>query len=131
MPTTRSATASASPSSPTCRPARIKWELLLKTNDLTSPHVPVLVEATVQASLSVNPGAVNLGNPKVGELITRRIVVSGSKPFKITEIEGAGDGIQAELPATSASPAIPDHQVSADPGWGLQKDVAHQDRLGE
>jgi hypothetical protein len=88
---------------PDVPPGAHKWELLLKTNDLASPHVPVLVEATVQASLSVNPGAVNLGNPKVGELVTRRVVVSGSKPFKITEVEGAGDGIQAELPATAAA----------------------------
>ena len=59
--------------------------------------VPMLVEASVQASLTVVPGAVNVGNPKVGELVTRRIVVTGSKPFKITSIEGASDGIETEV----------------------------------
>lgn len=83
-----------------------KWELLLKTNDPASPHVPMLVEANVQAGLTVAPGAVNLGNPKVGETVTRRVVVTGSKPFRITGIEGASDGIETELPATAASRQI-------------------------
>jgi hypothetical protein len=88
---------------PEVSPGPHKWELLLKTNDSTSPHVPMLVEATVQASLSVVPATVNLGNPKVGDLVTRRIIVSGSKPFKIVEIEGAGDGLEAELPDKAAA----------------------------
>ncbi len=45
----------------------LKHELFLKTNDPASPLVPILVEANIQASLSVAPNPVNLGNLKVGE----------------------------------------------------------------
>lgn len=80
-----------------------KWELLLKTNDPVSPHVPVLVEATVQASLTVVPAAVSMGTLSVGETVLRRVVVRGNKPFKIVAVEGLGDGVQVELPTTAAA----------------------------
>lgn len=80
-----------------------KWELLLKTNDPTSPQVPLLVEATVQSTLSVSPGTLNLGNLKVGDPPQqRRVVIRASKPFKIASIEGTGDNIQADVPSTEA-----------------------------
>ncbi len=88
---------------PEAPPGAHKWELVLKTNDPASPHVPMLVEANIQASLTVAPGAINVGNPKVGELVTRKVVVTGSKPFKITGIEGASDGLETELPEAAAS----------------------------
>lgn len=80
-----------------------KWELLLQTNDPSAPHVPFLVNATVQASLTALPAAVNLGSIKAGESITRPLLIKGSKPFRITAIEGLGDGLQCDLP-TAASP---------------------------
>jgi hypothetical protein len=80
-----------------------KWELLLKTNDPASPHVPLLVEATVQATLSVSPGVLNLGNCKVGDPAqVRRVVVRASKPFKVVAVEGLGEDMQVELPAGAA-----------------------------
>ena len=79
-----------------------KRELFLKTNDPASPLVPVLVEAVVQAPLTVKPSIVKLGSPKVGETVTRRVNVVGAKPFRIVGIDGLGDGIQAELPGTAA-----------------------------
>src|SRR5579859_4442376 len=65
-----------------------KWEIMLKTNDPASPLVPVLVEATVQAALSVVPNSLNMQALKVGDTATQRVVVRGSKPFKILSIEG-------------------------------------------
>jgi hypothetical protein len=81
----------------------LKHELLLKTNDPASPLVPVLVEAVVQAPLTVKPNPLKLGSLKAGETVTKRINVYGGKPFKITAIEGLADGIQAELPQTAAT----------------------------
>src|SRR5205807_1071802 len=49
---------------PDAPPGNQRHELYLKTNDPASPHVPILVEAMVQASLSVFPPAVKFGNPK-------------------------------------------------------------------
>jgi hypothetical protein len=80
----------------------LRQELVLKTNDPTSPLVPVLVEATLQASLTIVPGTVNLGTLKVGEKAVRRVVVRGNQPFKIVGVEGLGEGLDAELPPATA-----------------------------
>jgi hypothetical protein len=75
-----------------------KHEIYLKTNDPTSPLVPILVEGHVQASLTVVPNTLNLGNLKVGEELTKLVVVKASKPFRVVSVEGLGDGIAADLP---------------------------------
>lgn len=87
---------------PDAPPATHKWEVSLKTNDPASPSVPVLVEATVQAPLTVVPGNLVLKGLKVGELTTQRVVVRSEKPFKVTAIDGLGDGIDVELPTAPA-----------------------------
>src|SRR5262245_3608358 len=81
----------------------LKQELSLETNDSASPLVPVLIEATIQAPLSVKPASVSLGSIKAGsEIVTQRIIVQGYKPFKILSIAGEGDGFSADLPTTTA-----------------------------
>ncbi|SRR5579883_888701 len=80
----------------------LKQELVLKTNDPASPLVPVLVEAMIQAPLTVKPSLLKLGSPKVGEAVSRRVNVIGGKPFRIVAIEGLGDGVQAEIPSAAA-----------------------------
>ncbi|HEV2946711.1 MAG TPA: DUF1573 domain-containing protein [Gemmataceae bacterium] len=73
-------------------------ELLLRTNDPASPLVPVLVEATIQAPLTVVPSALSLGNAKVGDTVSKRVIVRGNEPFKIIGVEGVGDAITVDLP---------------------------------
>jgi hypothetical protein len=82
----------------------LREELFLKTNDPASPLVPVLVEATIQAPLSVSPSTLRLGsNLKVGAPVTQRVMVKGSgSPFRIVAVEGQGGGVQAELPTAAA-----------------------------
>jgi hypothetical protein len=83
-------------------PGLLRQDLVLKTNDPASPLVPVLVEAMVQAPLTVKPSTLQLGNPKVGETVTKRVNVYASKAFKIVAIDGLGNGIQADIPKTAA-----------------------------
>jgi hypothetical protein len=71
-----------------------KHELFLKTNDPASPLVSVLVEANVQTSLTVTPSKLPLGEVKANAELVRRVVLKGAKPFKVTSIEGTGEGIQ-------------------------------------
>jgi hypothetical protein len=80
----------------------LKRELLLKTNDPASPLVPILVEANVQASVSVAPNPVRVGNLKVGEAVTKLVVVRASKPFRIVAVEGQEDGMKVDLPPAAA-----------------------------
>jgi hypothetical protein len=82
---------------------QLKYELHLRTNDPASPLVPVPVEATVQAPLTVKPGTIQFEGVKVGETVTKRVNVYGSRPFKIVGIDGLGNGVQADLPPAAAS----------------------------
>jgi hypothetical protein len=84
----------------------LKHELFLKTNDPAGPLVPILVEANVQASLSVAPNPVSLGTLKVGEALTKLVIVRASRPFKVAAVEGQGDGLTAELPSASQTAQI-------------------------
>jgi len=67
----------------------IKEDIFLKTNDPTSPLVPVLVEANIQPTLTVAPASLALGTVKIGEAMVRRVVVRGTKPFVLAAVEGA------------------------------------------
>ncbi len=97
----------------------LKNEIILKTNDPASPTVPLVVEGIVQPSLTVQPSALNLGAVKAGEALTRKVVVRGSAPFKITKVEGVGDGIElpAGLPAEAQAVHVLEVKVTmANPG---------------
>jgi hypothetical protein len=80
----------------------LKQELVLKTNDPASPLVPVLVEAMIQAPLTVKPSLLKMGTLRVGDTVTRRVNVIGGKPFRILAIDGLGDGIHADIPQAAA-----------------------------
>jgi hypothetical protein len=64
----------------------------LRTNDRECPILPILVEGTVRAPLTVAPAVVSLGDLQVKEVKTQRVVVRGHQPFRIVAIEGLGDG---------------------------------------
>lgn len=83
-------------------PGPIKQDFLLKTNDAATPLLPVLVEGMVQAPLTAVPATVSVGTPKVGEAVTRKVVVRGSRPFRVTAIDGLGNDIKADLPGVPA-----------------------------
>jgi hypothetical protein len=82
----------------------LKGDLFLKTNDPASPILPVLVEGVVQSNLTVSPATVSLGAVKIGETVTRRVVVRGNKPFRVLGVEGLAEGMQLD-PRPSDTPA--------------------------
>lgn len=75
-----------------------KWELFLKTNDPAGQLVPVLAEASIQAPLTVLPDTLKLGTVRVNAESLGRVIVRGSKPFRVTAIEGLGQGITTAVP---------------------------------
>jgi hypothetical protein len=83
-------------------PGTYRWELLLQTNDSSSPSLPVLVEATIQAPLSVVPNPVALGTLRAGEEVSRRVLVRGSKAFRIVGVETPDGDVSVDFPASSA-----------------------------
>ena len=78
----------------------INQELILKTNETGgSQFLTVPVEGTVQASLSVSPGAVSLGRVKVGTEMTQKVQVRGDRPFRILRVDGVDSVVSATIPA--------------------------------
>src|SRR5262249_21581339 len=65
-----------------------KWytDVWVKTNNPSLPRVRVPLTVEVEAPLTVNFTTVNLGEVKVGETAERKLVVRGTRPFKITAL---------------------------------------------
>jgi hypothetical protein len=77
-------------------------QIALKTNDSANPVVTLNVTATVVAPLELSPNRVRL-EAAVGETATYQVIVRAAKPFKVVGIDGAGDGLTVEAPATAAA----------------------------
>jgi hypothetical protein len=84
----------------------LKQEVFLQTNDPASPLVPVLVEANVQANLTVSPEYIKLTELKVGQELTRKVMVRGSKPFRVLAIDGGDEIVSVVTSLPSQQPLI-------------------------
>jgi hypothetical protein len=94
---------------PEAPPGALKGEILLKTNDPVSPLVPVLVEANVQAALTVAPSSLRR-TVRAGEEQTVSVIVRGNKAFRVLSVDGQGDGITLDTPPPVA--ASPSHRLT-------------------
>lgn len=102
----------------------LRQELLLKTDDPNNALVPLLVEATVQGNLSVSPGAISFGTLRVGDSVSRKVIVKGTgQPFRIVAVEGQGDGVLAELPPAAAAVQVVTLTCKPDRAGELQRQL--------
>ena len=62
-------------------------QLVLETDDLNNPTIPVLVDGNVEADLQVTPNVVQFGQLKPGVPKIVKIIVKGRKPFRIEKVE--------------------------------------------
>ncbi len=60
--------------------------LMLITNDARSTQIPLLVEGRVLPGITVSPSALFLGVVDPGQKVTKQLVVTGKKPFRILSI---------------------------------------------
>jgi hypothetical protein len=84
-------------------PGPFRQDLMLKTNDPSSPIFTVVVEGNIQGSLTVAPAVVSLGNIKVGTVRSQKVSIRGSRSFRVTGVEGGGTTITAALPAEAST----------------------------
>jgi hypothetical protein len=70
-----------------------KWftDLWLRTDNPTVPLVRVPLTVEVEPALSVNPRVAFLGEVKNGASTERKVIVKGSRPFRITDIKGGDE----------------------------------------
>lgn len=91
-------TASLKPGAPT---GAFDDQIVLKTNDKDAPVLMLSVTGIVQPPLSflgTEPGnLLKIGGVEVGKKAEKRIMLRADKPFKVSEITGAGDGLTAPL----------------------------------
>jgi hypothetical protein len=60
--------------------------LTLLTNDAQATQIPVLVEGRVLPGVTVSPSSLFLGVVDPGQKVTKQLVVTGKKPFRILSI---------------------------------------------
>ncbi|HIQ19656.1 MAG TPA: DUF1573 domain-containing protein [Planctomycetes bacterium] len=74
----------------------IRDHLVLVTNDqsLKARRVPVLVEAEVVSGIAVSPSPLPLGIVRIGQTVTRNLVIQAKSPFRITQITGPDERFQ-------------------------------------
>jgi hypothetical protein len=75
-----------------------KWytDLWVKTNNPSLPRVRLPLTVEIEAPLTVSFATLSLGEVKVGDTAERKLVVRGSKPFKITAVKGTDDALQVK-----------------------------------
>lgn len=69
----------------------LREQIQLVTDDAQSPRVPFLVEARVEADITVTPEIVSLGMLTPGKRKSVSVVLRGRKPFVIESIEADTD----------------------------------------
>lgn len=82
----------------------VREQLTLITDDQNSPQVPLLVEANIEADVTVTPAVVSLGVLKPGEAKQFNVVIKGKQPIQIEKIECESDNgiFKVRLPQNAA-----------------------------
>jgi hypothetical protein len=84
-----------------------KWytDIWLKTNNPNIPKLRVPVTIEIEATLSVSPHTVTLGQVKAGAEQDRKVILRGATPFRITGITGT-DGQVRVVESSSESKTV-------------------------
>jgi hypothetical protein len=77
---------------------QFKQEVVLKTNDPSSPVLTFQIIGSVEATLKVTPPSLTIAGLRVGEMQTKKVIVRGSREFRITAVEGQSNGVTVEVP---------------------------------
>jgi hypothetical protein len=96
--------------------------LMLVTNDGTQ-QIPVLVEGRVTSAVTVSPTALFMEPVPPGQKVTKKLVVTGKKPFRILAITCDDKSFQFEIPKRDAPSSLYQIPVTFVAGKDLGKVV--------
>jgi hypothetical protein len=82
-------------------------QVVLKTNDPAAPALTLTVTGAIQAPLSVFPSDVVRIGVEVNQKGSRSVTLQADKPFKVTKVDGQGDGVSVTLLPMQAKKAQP------------------------
>lgn len=111
-------------------PGPFKQEIILKTNDPTAPVLTYHVSGTIQATLTVTPSLLNLTGLRVGEMQTKKVLVRGSRPFRITAVDGQAEGVSVDLPTRQDTTHILTVRVQPTRAGSLRRQLTLRTDLG-
>lgn len=72
---------------PAARPGRIREIITIVTDDAASPNVPLMVEGIVKSDITLANDNVRIRDLKPGEVTTVKVVVQGTKPFVVEDVD--------------------------------------------
>lgn len=61
-------------------------QVMLLTNDRKSDRMPIEITGRIAADLTVSPSSLSLGTLRPGQKVTKKLVVRGSGPFRILNV---------------------------------------------
>jgi hypothetical protein len=71
----------------TATPGYFNDQLVLVTNDEDNPRIPIYVGGRIVPQISVSPESLLLGEVNQGQQVSKKIIVTGKKPFKIVSFQ--------------------------------------------
>jgi hypothetical protein len=78
-------------------------QLILVTNDAQNPRIPIHIAGRVVPAITVAPEPLLLGQVAQGGQISKKILVSGKKPFRIVGVNSDGeDSLQFKTDSESS-----------------------------
>jgi len=69
----------------------INDQLVLVTSDRFGGEIPVSIEGRIQSEFTISPKTLFLGNLELGQEVTKRVVVRGKSPFRISQVDCGDD----------------------------------------
>ena len=69
-------------------------QLVIVTSDSTNPRIPLEVSGRVISPISISPESLLLGDVTQGEQVSKKVLVRGKQPFRITSISCDEDCFQ-------------------------------------
>ena len=97
-------------------PGHLREYLILATNDPVSTQIAVLVEGRVVRDVTVSPATLFLGVVRPGEKVTKKIVVRGTRPFRVTSVTADCECFQASTSADGSPKPLHLIPVTFTPG---------------
>jgi hypothetical protein len=118
---------------PDAPPGFIHDQLLIVTNDSGASNVSLPVEGQIVSAITVSPAALFLGVLKPGESVKKRLVVRGSKPFRILSVKCADASFTFEKPEADSKSLhfVPVEFKASDEAGQIEKKIEIETDLGQ
>ena len=88
---------------PNCPAGNWTAEVWVKSNNPQIEKLRIPLTVLVEQAIAINPGEVNLNGLKSGEKTEHRIQLKSDKPFKVTDVKGAGADVTVETQEKDAT----------------------------